>query len=385
MGDPPGETGALANRPGPLRVPLAAGALERVYRAVVARRNARFDRGDGVERLPLPVISVGNLSVGGTGKTPMVMHVLRVLLEAGGRPCVAMRGYTRGGQGPGHDPDETDSYRRAFPGVPVVARPDRAAGVRELLAALPERERPDCAVLDDGFQHRRIARDLDLVLVDATPDRSPLADRCLPAGWLREPVESLRRADAVVLTHAELADDASLAALEGGIARHHGRPPIAVTRHAWIGLKEGPTARGEERMLPLDVLIGARVVGLCAIGHPEAFLRSLRLTARGPGGEPARVTPMVLPDHHPLGEGAVARLIALARAERAAFIVVTDKDWSKLRRVDPARWPCPVVRPELALGFDRGREALEGLILGAVGGAGRGESLPSPSSRAERS
>ncbi len=155
-----------------------------------------------------------NLSVGGTGKTPMVMHVLRVLLERGYRPCVAMRGYSKSKDGAA---DETDAYRRAFPEVPIMAQPDRIAGLRSLLERTPAEKQFDRVVLDDGFQHRQIARDLDVVLIDATPGRSVFADRLLPAGWLRERVGSLARASAVVLTHAELASREHIDALRGAI------------------------------------------------------------------------------------------------------------------------------------------------------------------------
>jgi len=337
-------------RPPPL--PVIGRLFEPVYRAVLARRNAAFDAGRGVTRFGVPVISIGNLSVGGTGKTPLVMHVLRVLLEAGHRPCVAMRGYSQGGA-----PDETDAYARAFPGVPVVAQPDRAAGLRELLVNAPAAQRPDCVVLDDGFQHRRIARQVDGVLIDATPGRSVFEDRCLPAGWLREPVENLERATAVVLTHAELADAESLGRLREKVGRVSSAP-VAVTRHVWTGLV-GRTD-GEDRMAPLDTLVGRRVVGCCAIGHPEGFRRSLAVTL---GAIPQVV---VLPDHDPYRERTVRRLVEMAAAARAEFIVVTDKDWSKLRRVPEATWPCPVVRPQLAMVFDAGREEFDRLVVGAA-------------------
>ena len=310
---PVGET--FSQRPERRRAPapVVGRLLEPLYRAGISRRNAAFDAGRGVKKVEdgrVPVVSIGNLSVGGTGKTPMVMHVLHLLLEHGHRPCVAMRGYSKSRDGAA---DETDAYRRAFPDVPVVARPDRAAGLAQLfgagdrerradatrgVAVLGAREQradatrsvavpgghlPDCVVLDDGFQHRQIARDLDVVLIDATPGRSVFDDRLLPAGWLREPVAGLRRASAVVLTHAELADAAHLAALRGRV-RANTEAPVAVTRHVWTGLKR--RAKGEDQMLPLETLIGRRVVGCAAIGHPGAFVKSLTVIVRGDRSSP---------------------------------------------------------------------------------------------------
>ncbi|HRQ74118.1 MAG TPA: tetraacyldisaccharide 4'-kinase, partial [Phycisphaerales bacterium] len=145
-----------------------------VYGAAIARRNRAFDAGRGVVTLDRPVISVGNLSTGGTGKSPTVAWVVRTLREAGRDPCIAMRGYrSRDGVS-----DEAEEYRAAFDDLPVVARPDRLQGLIELFAS--ERGgRVDAVVLDDGFQHRCIARALDLVLIDAT--RDPFADAMIPA------------------------------------------------------------------------------------------------------------------------------------------------------------------------------------------------------------
>lgn len=353
------EAGAVGSG-GPMGVLSPLGLLlEPVYRGAIARINRRRDRGNGVEQLSVPVVSIGNLSVGGTGKTPMVMHAVGALLRAGRRPCIAMRGYAPAGARAAGGPDETDSYRREFPGVPVVARPDRAAGVRALLQAGGE-SRPDCVVLDDGFQHRQIARELDIVLVDAS--RSPLEDRLLPAGWLREPVASLKRAGAVVLTHAELVDERTVARLIKGLeAQSGGARVAAVCRHVWTHLETPEERQG------LDWLIGRRVVGCCAIGHPGAFERSLRTTV-GPDG---RVEMITLRDHDPFAPATVRRLIGAAKDAGAEAIVVTDKDWSKLRRVPAEEWPCPVVRPRLAMVFDWGGAELESRVVSVVTGGER--------------
>ncbi len=339
-------------------VPFLGRLLEPFYRAAIARRNTAFNAWRGVQRFtdpgarPIPVISIGNLSMGGTGKTPMVMHVLRVLLEHGHRPCVAMRGYSKSTNGA---PDEADAYRRAFPDVPIVAQPDRTAGVRAMLSHCTPETRPDRIVLDDGFQHRQIGRDLDVVLIDATPGRSAFADRLLPAGWLREPVASLARAGAIVLTHAELATGAHLRSLSDAV-RGLSAAPIAVTRHVWTGLKRRIDA--EDRMLPLETLLGKRVLGCCAIGHPAAFTASLRAVAG------KSIETIILPDHDPFQPTTVDRLRNAAQAMNAEFIVVTDKDWSKLRNLPDSTWPCPVVRPELAIVFDSGRQEFDRLVLG---------------------
>lgn len=395
--DEPGAPSATAPRPGragPL--PSWLGRLgEPLYRAAINRRNRRYDSGRGVTRLPLPVISVGNLSVGGTGKTPMVMHILRLLLEHGHRPCVAMRGYSRGGRRrvrgarrsglePGtstsdliidqirheqtrFDSDEADAYRRAFDDLPIVSRPDRLAGLRVLLEE-PFQPRVDCVVLDDGFQHRRIARNADIVLIDAS--RPPMHDHLLPRGWLREPAESLARATAVVLTHTELcrghASDSSLVDLSTFIVRHHGRPPLATTSHVWTGLRRSRSDGTEDDRLPLDYLLGKRVVAACAIGNPHGFIAALERTLTTDRSNPGTLAArFVLPDHDPFDD-AVRRIIAgAARQHEADAIVVTDKDWSKLRPTPLEGWPCPILRPELSLVFNSGLQAFERHVLDA--------------------
>lgn len=356
-----------AARAGPL--PTRAGALagrliEPFYALAVTWRNRRFDAGRGVVRLDVPVISVGNLSVGGTGKTPLTAWLARSLAAQGAQPAIAMRGY-RGGAG-GAASDEAQLYAALAPGVPVAVGADRVAAVGALRATPAGRE-VDCVLLDDGFQHRRLARDLDLVLIDAS--RDPFGDRLLPAGWLREGVTSLRRAGAVIITHAEAADDqGGLETLQARIADAHGREAMAVTEHAWTGLEirtrgagGEPGAGGDAGGARAEVafLAGRGVVAVSAIGNPGAFLR----TARGVCRVLEAVT---LRDHDPYEGETVQRIIDAARRAGASAILTTGKDWTKLARIDAERWPCPVVTPVLELVFRHGEGALLGLARQAA-------------------
>lgn len=338
----------------PLAGPLGRGA-ERLYRVELDRRNRRFDRGRGVTRLDRPVVSVGNLSVGGTGKTPMVAWVVERLLEAGRRPCIAMRGYKR--RNAEHSDEET-LYRERFPGVPVVAQPDRIGGLRALFAE-PAGARVDCVVLDDGYQHRRLARDLDLVLVDAS--RALLGERCLPAGWLREPVESLARADAIVLTHAERAEPGAVGSLVAALEARFPRALVGVTRHVWESLRVADD--GSETAQSVAWLRGRRVVAACAIGHPSAFVAMVREAC---GTELAGT--IIFRDHARFTDARVEALADLARERSAEAIVVTEKDWSKLSLASASRWPCTLVRPVLSIGFDRGADELRARLLERTGG-----------------
>lgn len=349
-------------------IPGTLGRLaSRVYGLAIGRINRKFDAGRGVVTLDRPVVSVGNLSTGGTGKTPMVMHVVRLLRGAGRDPCIAMRGY---GNADGSLSDEAQEYARQLAGLPVpqhrvadavgpdlpiVAQANRIAGLLDLFAT--ERgEAVDCVVLDDGFQHRRIARDLDIVLIDAT--RSPFCDALLPAGHLREGVASLSRAQVVVITHAECSHADDVATLRVQIHEQQPQAHIVVARHDWKDLVEtGPEG---DHFRPVSFLRGKMIAAACAIGNPLAFLDAVKTHA---GRE--LVYTLSLRDHDPYSDATVERLLAALREKRPDAMVVTEKDWSKLRRVSFREWPCPVVRPRLEMAFTCGGDELDARVLEA--------------------
>jgi tetraacyldisaccharide 4'-kinase len=338
---------------------LAGRVAARLYDLAVAWRNRGFDRGKRVVTFDRPVISVGNISVGGTGKTPTVALILDELIAHGHLPCVAMRGY--GARSPDRvsDSDEAGEYLRRFPGLAIVAQPNRTLGLIELFGT-ESGERVDVIVLDDGFQHRQIARQLDLVLVDAS--RSPFADRTIPAGWLREPVANLARATGVIITHAELATDADLRELQARIQETIGRPPLAVARHTWSGAAVWCEGRDtEHETFPT---LTSRTIALCAIGNPHGFLRQAE-SALGRN----LVERIVLPDHDPYAPATVARVIDTMRTHGATTLLTTEKDWSKLQsRTDIAgpESPWTIIRPRLRVTFDRGESSLRDSVLSAA-------------------
>ncbi|MCC5787828.1 MAG: tetraacyldisaccharide 4'-kinase [Phycisphaerales bacterium] len=333
-----GEQGAVGGAVGRLAA--------RVYSREIGRRNRRYDAGAGVTKLDVPVISVGNLSVGGTGKTPMVAWIVRTLLEAGRSPCIAMRGYKKGkGQS-----DEELVYRRTLEGVPVVAQPDRLAGLRELFQTEAGR-RVNVVVLDDGFQHRKIARDLDLVLVDSTS--SPFEDALLPSGWLREPVESLKRAHGVVLTHAESVTPMRLEELELQVEAAHGRSPVARAAHAWDGMDV--RMEGREVPRPVGWLKRKKALVVCAIGRPEPFVRQVEGAIGGPAAGK-----LVLRDHDPYKQDTREQIASEVGKAEADVIVTTEKDWAKL---GSTQWAVPVVRPRLVMRIEQGAERLRDMVV----------------------
>ncbi len=321
--------------------PLAAA----VYGRAIARRNAAFDRGRGVVEFDRPTVSIGNLSVGGTGKTPTVGWLIRLLRQHGRHPCIAMRGYGAAG---GHS-DEARLHAQDFPDVPVVAQPNRTEGLLDLFAS-PKGEPIDTVVLDDGFQHRRIARCFDLVLIDARKD--PWADHLLPRGWLREPPASLARASAVLLTHAPDPKASHVRALRDRVLSVV-QVPVACASHEWSELTLHPGG-----VSPVSWLRGKRVLACSAIGSPDVFLSQVR-TATG-----RDVEALTLRDHDAFHRQTVANL--LRRAKGLDAVVVTAKDWTKLERTPAASWPCPVAVPQLALRFSGGEAELVEAILDAV-------------------
>ncbi|HZW08353.1 MAG TPA: tetraacyldisaccharide 4'-kinase [Phycisphaerales bacterium] len=357
-----------APTPDPPLVPGPPGRLlARLYTAVVERRNQRFDSGRGVVTLDRPVISVGNLSLGGTGKTPMVARIIDLLRGAGHDPCVAMRGYASK-RNADRRSDEAEIYRAAFEDLPIVAQPDRVDGLIALFGS--ERgEHVDCIVLDDGFQHRRIARQVDLVLVDASRDL--LAGGVFPAGRLREPARNLGRATHVTLTHAESVADARLDSIRENVGRLAPRASVSVACHEWssLGVLEfgaaGEVSPGSvaRRVVaseaPVSWLRGKRVVAACAIGRPGPFLGAIERAGA------LAAESFVLPDHHAFGAATVRRISRAAVARDAEAIVLTEKDWTKLAD-RPVPWPCPVVRPRLELAFRSGWDTLAADLLAAA-------------------
>lgn len=298
----------------------------------------------GARDAGVPVVSVGNVSAGGTGKSPFVRWVAEELVKAGHRPVVALRGYAPGG-GPS---DEAAEHRAALPaGATVAVGADRVAAIAAARAADPA---IDCAVLDDGFQHRAAARRLDIVLVDAT--RPAIDGPLLPAGWLREPAEALRRAGLVVVTRASRVDPA-LAAL---VERHHGRPPAAWTRHEWRRI-ERFGAGGRD--MPVPAMAGKKVVCVTALANPGPFVAEAEALG-------ARVrADLRHRDHHRFTAADVARIAAVAR-ENDAAVLCTGKDWAKLEPLLGSdmgvEWLA--VRPGIA--FLAGEATVREAVLAAV-------------------
>ena len=336
----------------PIPLPLAL-PLVPLYAVAVARRNRRFDSGRAVKTAAVPVISIGNITVGGTGKTPVVQHVAKVLRMAGKRPGIVLRGY-------GHKldglSDEHAEHKHHAPDVPVVSNPSRYEGISLLLASAAG-PKPDVVILDDGFQHRQLKRKLDLVLIDVT--RNPFRDRLLPAGWLREPVASLARASAVILTRVDQVSDSERRAISDAVETVTGAPPIAETRHAWAPELEA-LINARDTTKPIAYLAGKRALITCGLGNPGPFINQARTAGAVVAGE------VIFKDHAPMGSREAERIITAARNVEAQIILCTAKDWTKLRRFKRDRWPVPVLRPIVEIQFESGRDELARRLGAAV-------------------
>ena len=337
--------------------------FEQLFTLAVARRNAAFDAdraattgtfNSTTRRSPhiLAAMSVGNLTVGGTGKTPIAAWCVQQLKARGARPAVVLRGY---------GDDEWRVHALINPGTKVVVSPDRSDG---LLTARVQGS--DCAVLDDAFQHRQVARAADVVLVSADSWREDV--RLLPAGPFREPLASLRRADVIVIS-VKAAPPALVTAAVQGVMKAAPNVPIAVARLQPDMLRLAATIPVESAVrgapsVPnslvhrADWLRGRTIVVATAIGDPDAFVAQLHAL----GAMIPRV--MRFPDHHAFSVDDARRIAAATRDTQSnvrrevAGVVCTLKDAVKLGPLWPREAP-PLWYVSQTVVVERGAEALD--------------------------
>lgn len=332
-----------------------AAPLAPLYGAVVCARNRSFDaHPERAARVSVPVISVGNLNAGGTGKTPLTLFLAEGLEAAGWTNAVLSRGY--GGRrdidpmsvaldsSPRQTGDEPLLMaRRLGPLRVVVGRQRHMAALR----ALSQRPGLRCLLLDDGFQHRALHRDLDLLVLDGV--RRWGGGRLLPLGDLREPVTSARRAHALVVTRAARVPDR--AAVEAWWASHGSGGPIF-----WVDFVLGGLRRWDAGTLPFDA--SAPAFAWCGLGHPEAFYADLLLAGHGWVGTHS------FPDHHSPSPADLRRLQGLAQAEGATWLVCTEKDAVKLGPGHASVLELPLLVAEQLV---QGGEALLAWVEDALG------------------
>lgn len=298
----------------------------------------------------VPVICLGNLTTGGTGKTPAVAWAVHELAAQGRKPAIVSRGYRATDQGN----DEQRVLEELCPGVLHVQNPDRVAGARKAAA-----QGADVVVLDDGFSHLRLQRDLDILLFDAL---NPFGyGRMLPRGLLREPIRSVRRAKFAIFTRADVATPERLRDLEdtircngfvGGVA-HAAHLP-----HHLVNLADG-------RELEPNELAGKLVAPFCGIGNPVGFQRTLEKL----GAQVSGLGVLRLDDHAAVAgrefERQVLPFLRASREQGATHAVCTQKDAVKLRQGMPDA-PLPVFELRVKFGIIKGEDDLKAALRAAL-------------------
>ena len=317
--------------------------LSLLYGAVTRTRLSLYRRGTfHTTKLDRPVISIGNITTGGTGKTPLVEYVARTLASQGKKVCILTRGYGRkdphlqaivsDGYGvlasPSEAGDEPYLLATKLTGLAaVISSADRIAAGHEAIKDFGT----DCFVLDDGFQHLRLARDLNVVTIDATNPWG--GGRLLPHGRLRESVEGMSRVDCVVITRCDQVE--SVDALREEIAQLTSGKPIFESQMRLV--RVSLLKNGGENLAP-----PARIGAFCAVGNPASFFNLLRQAGYETAVERA------FPDHYVYSQDEIDAIIRLARDAGADVLVTTAKDAVKLRTLSFSL-PCYVVEIEIAI------------------------------------
>jgi tetraacyldisaccharide 4'-kinase len=302
-------------RRGPLSLLVRAGlSIASVpYRFVVGHRNRGFDTGRlAIEDCGVPVISVGNLTTGGTGKTPIVAYLAKRFRARKVRIAIVSRGY---GRGDADENDEAAELHQRLPDVPHVQDPDRVEAARIAVEELESQ----LILMDDGFQHRRLRRDLDVVLIDMT---CPFGfGHLLPRGLLREPVANLQRCDIAILTRCDQVTPDQIDAVTEKIRSIDSEILILHSTHRPSGL-----LRYRHGVTPTDELKGKRVALISGIGNPIAFRR----TVEDVGAEV--LAAKTFPDHADYDRETVEQLQQwVSELNDVAMLLCTQKDLVKLQ------------------------------------------------------
>ena len=319
--------------------------LESLYTPVVAMRNCWYDAfPDAAVQVDVPVVSVGNVTMGGTGKTPLTAAVVERAINLGVKTAIISRGYHAK---PGELNDEGKELTTRIPDCIYVQNPKRAQAAAAL-CALEESARPQLIVLDDGFQHRRLARQLDIVLIDAL---NPFGyNRICPRGFLRESLSSLRRANCVVITRADRVEESELKRIEEKVLSYNRNLILARACH-----RPGVLRRLSGQTEPLSTVVGKRVLAFCGLGNPDGF----RHTVESLDCNIAEFK--AYPDHHLYSASDEKEITALAEQAHADAVVCTMKDFVKLSPA-LAQLSIPVYGIEIDLAFLSGEEEFWTLI-----------------------
>jgi tetraacyldisaccharide 4'-kinase len=315
------------------------------------------------EKLPVPVLSIGNLTVGGTGKTPMAQSICRSLTSRGYRIALLSRGH--GGKkkpyqvvsdgnanvflGPDEAGDEPVLLAQSLPKVPVIVGKDRRITGREAL----RRHGLDAIVLDDGLQYWQLDRDLDVVLMDSS--RPFDNGRTLPRGLLREPARHLNRASIAVFTRSEALDENDRQRYRAVVRDYSPNAKVFFARHRAASFIRLDTSSGHEE--PLELLSGVPVLALSGIAQPQKFRETLAAEAGC-----SVVQSVDWTDHHKIGTADIRQVHDLAVNSGAKALVMTEKDAVKWTALNPAALSLPVFALRIAMEVDKPDEFVDMII-----------------------
>jgi tetraacyldisaccharide 4'-kinase len=332
------------------------------YLIVIEIRNSLYDRGvlrtyavtaaglvtSDRTQATIPVISVGNITVGGTGKTPLVIWLCNLLGEQNINCAILTRGY-KAGTGAN---DEPGMLAKNCPAAKVVLNPDRLAGAIEAV----KKHKAQVLIMDDGFQHRRLHRDIDIVTIDAM---QPFGyGKLLPAGLLREPVSALKRAQAAIITRCDLVSRNNLAELTLAVNKISPDLIVAQTKHNPVFAVSG------DKQIPLEELKGKKIYAFCGIANPQAFLATVGVVGA------VIVGSEIYDDHHNYTVNDINDIYRDAAKSGAQMILTTEKDYNKLSL--PASGAGDLVLAYLSVrlqfveGADRIRELIERSLAGKI-------------------
>ncbi len=328
------------------------------YSIAVRLRNFLYSNGWlKVHQAEAAVLSFGNITTGGTGKTPLVIWLCKRIISdsrfqiSNSQCAILTRGYKTGAQETENFTDEPAVFTESCPEVKVIVNPDRAAGAEEAAIKFGTK----VLIMDDGFQHRRLGRNLDIVAIDAT---LPFGyDRILPAGLLREPVSSLKRADAVVITRCDQIAENEVNKLEEQMQLINQNMVIARSVHAPAYVKSI-----DKEEIGLEELKGKKVFAFCGIGNPGSFLSTVNKT----GAE--LVGSKIFNDHHHYTEACIVDIFEQAESLKADLILTTQKDQNKITRPTSSKTEIPLAYIGIEIKFLSGEEKLWGLIEKTLAG-----------------
>jgi tetraacyldisaccharide 4'-kinase len=327
------------------------GAASVGYSIAVQFRNILYSAGLlKAHRAEAAVISIGNITTGGTGKTPLVIWLCKQIISDY-QCAILMRGYKSNTQETEYLTDEPAIFAESCPEVKVIVNPDRVAGAEEAAIKFGTK----VLIMDDGFQHRRLGRDLDIVAIDAT---LPFGNgRILPAGLLREPVSSLKRAGAVVITRCDQIAENELGGLEQQLRLINPDMVIARSIHSPADVKSI-----DNKEISLEELKGKKIFAFCGIGNPGSFLSTIKTTGAELAGS------KIFNDHHHYTEDCITGIFEQAERLKADLILTTQKDQNKITRPASTTKDIPLAYMGIEIKFLSGEEKLWGLIEKTLAG-----------------